>query len=387
MSIQNQVKNQVVLGASVSIVIVLFWVSCSIYSTSLLMPGPVADAGPPGDAGVVVDACGRIGVPDPPLHDDPSSTTTVEFTEVFQSVDLGLTQSTSDSGAFTSGYNLDRMCTCPGPESCVVQQAGTKHCDDSQGRDNGAVIILESIANLQQAITRQITAGGFNVIMGLQQYNGTENDVSVSMSMFSSSGTGNFGDAAATPPSFNGTDQFYVDPSSLAVPYGTVYISKYADYNAYVSNGVLVAYFDELIIGFPGSPPDEIPAFNIDLRGAYFSGTIQANDGEGYTIANGNIGGRWSTSSFLSAVGLARSPINSNVPLCNDPVSYPIIKGDVCAAADITSSPDASSLVTCNALSFSLSLQGAPANIAGQAVTMNAPPSGVCFDGGTDDCP
>ncbi|HEX3770275.1 MAG TPA: hypothetical protein VHV30_05400, partial [Polyangiaceae bacterium] len=108
--------------------------ACAVYDTSLLLPG---DGGAEAEASVDPNACQHVS---PPARPDSSSDTDAGITLIaaFRTIDIGLD---SDASA-PYGYDLDNVCTCPGPGSCV-QPNGTKTCDDDAGgrtgRDNFSI--------------------------------------------------------------------------------------------------------------------------------------------------------------------------------------------------------------------------------------------------------
>src|SRR5437762_2717572 len=113
----------------------LAWTNCSVYDASLLVAGGADgggdDAGsdsPPGD-----DAGCLFARPPPkPASDDGNGDT--EFIVALHTLDFG---ATLDGGALGGrGYDLDSVCTCPGPESCKPWPGAKDHCDDDGGRDN-----------------------------------------------------------------------------------------------------------------------------------------------------------------------------------------------------------------------------------------------------------
>jgi hypothetical protein len=205
---------------------VVVYQACAIYDPGLLLPG---DAG----VGAAPDAaCAHAYYPDRPAQDDPSMLT-VEVVLAVQSIDLGVSP---DAGIALPayGFDLDHVCTCPGPPSCVQAQGAPETCDDDAGR---------------QQTNQGLQAGQYGLIFDIQNYNGTANDKQVSASVYASNGISGIEDGGMPQPNHDGTDIWTVDPTYVVG--GSMLGGSscnqggckpiFSDETAYVNDSVLVA--------------------------------------------------------------------------------------------------------------------------------------------------
>jgi len=350
---------------------------CSIYDSSLLVEGGAPDASDAAvDAGGDVDTCDHAEPPARPGGDDPSDAGDIEFVVALSSVDFG-----GDGGVV--GFDLDRTCTCPGPESCVPQSGSSPHCDDTRGRDNSGGALIQQFSALTTALdptklTQHIGQGLYSLLLRVRSYNGTPNDSQVSVAAFSSNGTLPLDDGGANPiPKHDGNDQWGLDPTSLV---GTPppYVAAYEDDAAYVSGGVLVAN-----VSFPFSIGTSFGANFLRLDGAYLVGAITKTP-TGYALA-GVVTGRWDTRNLLTGMQGIKDPFNPGQFLCGNDATYLAFKAAICGAADIASEGSSDNTgAPCNALSLALGFQAEPAELGGiLAAGVRPTPCGTTY---SDKC-
>jgi len=215
---------------------------CAVYDASLLVDGAAVDAPITSDAGDAGSGCAHLLPPPRPSADDPSDGGDVEFVAVINLVNFGL-----DGGIH--GFDLDRTCTCPGPETCVPSATAKPHCDGEGGTDNSGGALVANFAQLSpqfdpSGANNTLQEGRGGLVIRVSGYNGTNNDTSVIVDIFISNGTVPLDDAGNNPlPLHDGTDQWGVDPGSLV---GTPppYVAAHEDSAAYVTGGVLVGTVD-----------------------------------------------------------------------------------------------------------------------------------------------
>jgi hypothetical protein len=328
---------------------------CAVYDASLLTEGGAPDAGRV-DASGDVDPCDHAEPPARPAADDPSDAGDLEVVVALSAVDFG-----GDGGVV--GFDLDRTCTCPAPESCVPQNSTTTHCDDSQGRDNSGGALIQTFSALTTSLDptkldQHIGEGLYSLLLRVRSYNGTPNDSQVSVAAFSSNGTVPVDGGVNPMPKHDGTDQWGIDPSSVV---GTPppYVAAYEDDTAYVSGGVLVAN-----VSFPFSIGTSFGANFLRLDGAYLVATITKTQ-TGYALA-GVVTGRWDTRNLLTGMQAIKDPFNAGQFLCGADPTYGSFKAAICGAADIASESSSDNTgAPCNALSLALGFQAEPALLGG----------------------
>ncbi len=364
------------------------WQGCSVYDASLLEPGdgggPDAqqDAGPQGDG----DTCGHVQWPARPDHDDPSDAGDIEFYNALSFLDFGA----GDAGAPNAfGFDLDGICTCPGPESCKpVSDAGPKHCDQEGGVDNSGASLVAQFSSAsffdQGYINQQLAAGLFGALMRVRGYNGQANDTKVELSVYTSNGTegAQYGDASV--PKGDGTDRWTVDPDSLlggTILDGGEPVPKQAyDLNAYVSNYYLVGNLNvPLSIGAANGEG----LVTVDLTGSVVVAKLEPYQGSFRTT--GVMAGRWSTKKLLTTMQVLNDPLLIGQHLCGSDPTYQALKPKICSFADITSNvQDDGKNAPCDAISMAFSFKATPATFGS---VFAKPDSGTpCGPQWTDDC-
>lgn len=365
----------VVLGATFG------WVACNtLLGIEEPELAPPADTGAASETGAESGGCVPEHWPVAPTTDDPSDAGDVTFVSALKAIGLSL-----DPPAPPTGYDLDGVCSCPGPETCVRPSGAPQHCDDDKGRDvslnrDVASYLLKTPGFSPEDLNIGLERGAYGLLIQVGGYNGTPNDKQVEVSMFLSSGTG--GDAG---PGWDGGDRWDLDPTGLAGGFdGGPPVSQFVDTTAYVRDGVLVA--------------SRLNGLKITLGAAPAAVTLEATQGvmtakvvrrgDTWALEGGVLAGRWPTNAMLKAVAPLPAP-GSAAPLCDsaNTVFYNIVKTAVCRAADLSSNPtrDVDRGAACDALSFAVRFDAEPAQFG-------KPRSGPRLDGGcpstwSDKCP
>ncbi len=172
-------KNSARLGIALVVAGVAAAVACSRSDISSYTHGGVEDAGGGGDANgdAIVSGCVHALAPSRPTHGDDAGTD-IEFYDAIRRIDFG------DGGA-PIGFDLDETCTCPGPDSCVASDAGTR-CDLAGGVDNAFSNFVQSFSsatNIFNAsdIDATLASGHSGLLVRVKGYNGQANDTQVAL--------------------------------------------------------------------------------------------------------------------------------------------------------------------------------------------------------------
>ncbi len=300
------------------------------------------------DAAITPDGanpCARAAVPDAPPLTTSSSTDSVTLLAALSSVAFGDT----DAGPFY-GFNLDKECTCPGPDSCQRGGVQAKACDDPGGIDNYARRIFETVNLFTPLITEQklndaLTSGLSGVLIQVSSYNGKADDGEVTVTVFASLGFENY----PTPPKFDGTDHWKIEQDTAAGQFSTT--------NAYVANYQLVASLSfPIIIGSAVTQP-----VRIQLDAGLITAKLDMTDASYGKMTNGILGGRWDPAKFLPSLQSVPDPINDGGHLCGDSGTYQELKAIICSNTDVNASPANDGTGLCNSVSMGLGFEAVPA--------------------------
>ncbi len=362
--------------ASTAVVGAAAYASCAIYDSSLLLPDAGGDAPVVSDAGDGGSTCAHLLPPPRPAADDPSDAD-VTIINVIQYVDFGL-----DGGVY--GYDLDRTCTCPDPESCVPSPTAKPHCDGEGGTDNAGGALIATFAALSPMFdptgsNAVLQSGRGSLLVRVTNYNGKANDTSVHVDVFISNGTVPLDDAGNNPPpSHDGGDLWSVDPASVV---GTPppYVASHEDTAAYVSEGVIVGTVD-FPLGLGLLNPDFL-----QLHGAYVTATVVQTP-QGLALHQGLISGRWDTRNLLTGLEAVKDPFDKTQYLCGTDPTYQALKVQICQAADITRLVQNDNTgAPCDAISLALSFTAEPALLGG-VLAPNKPLPTPCGTSYSDQC-
>jgi hypothetical protein len=383
--------------------------ACAVYDSSLLLPAE-ADGSAEPEASVDPNACTHVGPPGRPDAGEGDSGL-LEVVAAFSSINIGLTADASAPRP-PFGYDLDGVCTCPGPPSCTQAKGTPTTCDDDAGGntgiDNTDIDLFRNLGGAASTGTAQIDdglqAGQYGLLLVIDKYNGLQNDPSVSVSFYISNGVNRTSDGGISPPNFNGSDLWTVDPSSLlerpqdagaigSCAHNLQCQSLYTDDRAYVTNYTVVANFSQLAVAF--GDRSFLGGATMQLSNAVVVGQLQevplATGGFSYELTGGTIAGRWPTKALLQTLATIPDPSMDGGFLCgDDKLDYDIIKGVVCQAADISQNPAYDNTnAACDAVSVGMTFTAGPAQL-GVVLAVPPAPAGCMTDAGfpfTDTCP
>jgi hypothetical protein len=338
------------------------------------VPKPLEASAPPSSGDAAPDQDEGCGVrwPRRPARDDLSGA--VEPL-VFAMDGLALSLPEDAGANAIDGYDLDGVCTCPGPPSCVAPPGVEVTCDGDGGTDRAGSALLETLAQLGESKgnpSGSVRAGGKNVLLRLRNYNGGLDDTSVELAAYLSHGTEGIQGGKPKVPAFDGSDVWTVDPLSLAGGAAPPYVPLTVDTNAYVSGGTLVAEVDvPLPLGL-----------DLKVRGGVLTAKL-LRDGASYRL-DGIVVGRYPTGDFLTHLDVLRDPFNDS-GLCGTSRLYADIKATICARVDIAAdrTKDGTS-APCDSLGVALLFTAGPATLG--AVFQRPPPARGCGEAWSDDC-
>jgi hypothetical protein len=331
---------------------------------------PKQDAAPDtaADAAHEGPACVQALPPPPPSEDDDDAGDT-DIIFAIRSIDLGLTQSAP------VGFDLDTVCTCPGPSSCVLPSSSMdgEACDHPGGRDNATGPLIQDLGIVepylsQDALNADIEAGHFTFLGLVRDYNGQANDSKVTLEFFNSPGI----DSEIEPPHWDGTDywQLYYD-NVLSGSNDKNYVSTFIDYNAYVTNYTLVGRLPSNMA--LRITPDTGGNMNyIELPTMSSVLTVELHE------LTGTFGARVPTNEFLSNIRVLQDD-NTGQFLCGNDKIFAGARFLVCPAQDIMANPTSDNTgKPCDALSSAIAFTGVAAHLGStaspQQVDASCPP-------------
>jgi hypothetical protein len=363
------------------------WQGCSVYDSSLLVPG---DGGSDAASDVAAPDGGNgchMTWPARPAADDDASTPDLDLYEALESLDFG----GGDAGAKVIGFDLDNTCTCPGPDTCTPFGDSGTQCDLEGGVDNSAGTLIQEFSGAsnffdQGYINGQISAGVFGAVFRVQKYNGQANDTNVELSIFVSNGTQGAGtDAGPAVPKFDGTDVWTIDPASLLggtiTDAGPVPLIAY-DLNAYVTNYTLVGNISDMPLAIGAATGEGL--VSIELTDAHVVAKLTPF-GNGKFAATGTVTGRWESRKLLTAMQVLHDPFDYDASLCGTDSIYVLLKERICGDQDITGNvQDDNTGAPCNALSLAFNFMSTPAKYG--AVFAKPDGGGGCGAQWTDQC-
>lgn len=303
------------------------------------------DTTPPGDAGVEARACNPHVPPPPPAdqQDTELPGTVVLAIDAFRIDD----STTVDASIPPSvGFDIDKSCTCPEPESCSPPpDAGPKKCDGDGGSDNSLGRMFATLGSFYPKAfgpdfaTDAIRKGSYGAVMSIGGWNRQANDPKVFVAFFLSQGTAVNADGGKGQLKLDGTDVWTVDPASVKngeASIGadcsadlTACLPEYSTASAYVADDTLVAR-----VSFPIALSASSGRIVIQMEDVAVAVKLR-KDGELYR-AEGEFTGRWPVNRVLRA--LSEVPVG-DVPLCEQSTIFDVLRGEICAGVDVTSDP------------------------------------------------
>jgi hypothetical protein len=368
------------IGKDLALAVAPLIAACSLlFQIDTPSAGPDAslpEAGSDAEDAAAAPGCPLFHWPDRPAADDPSTGDDVSLTFALRSFDLGL----GDAGP-APGFDLDGLCTCPDPPSCV---GVGPMCDRDGGVDNAGGELLKSLSSWGKAVWDQklandtVAAGRTGLLFVLHGYNGKANDISSELSIFVSDGTPPGADGGGhTPARFDGKDVWTVNPSSALGGMGPDPV--YKDRNAYVAGGVLVAH-----VNFPLTVSGTVN-LTLPLQDARIVARL-INDESGARLSDGIIAARLTTGAILTALSVVEDPFVKGGHLCGDSVVYQQIKPTICDSVDLAVRPaDDRTGAPCGALSIGVGFTAVQAKVGDLAPTVDG--GAPCGWGYKDDCP
>jgi hypothetical protein len=286
------------------------------------------------------------------------------------------------------GFNLDCVDTCPGPKSC---KAVAPDCDEDGGRDLAGNALLEAIDALgaetgAENVNDRIAAGSFTFLSQVGGWNGLPDDSQVSVGLFISNGIDPNPDAGTfTPPMWNGSDPWTVDPRTVNGGYQTStgwhYVPKALTDEAYIANNQLVGQLTtpfQFGLGIGSLTMTDV-TFVANLTSVEESPNVF-----GYRL-DGQIAGRISLHSLLALAAVLKDPLDRSQYLCGNDPTYLEFKDNLCAQADIMTDPSKDNMgEVCDGISAAVGFT-AYSTTLGPAYL--GPPLLFGCDGGVVDCP
>ncbi len=363
---------------------VIVAVLCLVLGAACTLFNPLDEYGPPKpkvDAATMEtggappgDSCKRERWPERPGKDDAIGDIELFFALETLNVGAALDAGTPD----TTGFDLDGVCTCPGPPSCTSPDAGTT-CDLDGGIDDEGTKLLVSFASLGRFgndTNDRLRAGETGLVFRLGHYNGGLDDTQVEFSVFLSLGTETDDAGEPKPPLHDGNDRWTVDRASLIGRNGPPYIPEFVDPNAYVSSGTLVTKINfplrlgELVLNLT----DGVAVVRV------------VRQGSSYRLEGGRLAGRLSTRNLLTVLDTLADPLSPDGGgVCGDSKLYAELKKRICSAVDVVADPaqDGTS-AACDALASTLLFTAESAQPG--AVVDRPPTTHLCGPDWTDDC-
>jgi hypothetical protein len=321
--------------------------------------------------------CGKRFPPEPPAAPNKGGVELV-------GVSTGLKFLDEPDAGSPLGYDLDNLCTCPdlAARSCKNANAGgDQQCDvPGTGIDNAAGSLLGNIfpADANGRLLDTLKHGANGVLVRVQDWDGTPDDVSVKVAIFNVVGLkGDVDGGAGTK--LDGTDEMLVDEASLfnIQDLGPKYFSS----TAYVSGGSLVAALD-VDFRFEIPPPNPLAGVivQIPLRSAHLVGKIGRVGMTGLKLTEAQLVGRVPMADVFAQI--------ANLGICQTDPAFQGFKPKTCAAFDLTAAPVAGSgrsTQPCNALSFAIGLTVGPAKLGGSVAARG--PTSRCGQEPPVKCP
>jgi hypothetical protein len=357
-----------------------------------VVPTATAEAGA-GDAGVDAAGCERA-LPQPRTGRDSHGEQNLQITAAIRTFVFG-----GDAGT-AIGFDLDGVCTCAGDTaagegrpSCRSRQ---EQCDIAGGgRDQAGNVFLAGLDRYSQqgsigTINDRVALGRFGLIIWIENYNGLEDDPSVTVGSLISAGILENPDAGSSAqttyrrPNWDGKDEWNIDPAfalggaptTVGPPWLYAPIGPVND--AYVTNGTLVAHVPSLAF--------RIDVGKFDITGVTFQAKI-TKVGDLYHL-DGDFAGRVATRDLLQFASAIKDPTKPALPptyLCGDDLVYQEARQLVCRGADIMrdASADGTEDAQCDAISIAMRFSAVSAKMGSPVKSL---PLIQGCDGSVDDC-
>jgi hypothetical protein len=244
------------------------------------------------------------------------------------------------------GFDLDQNCACGKSCKPKVETADCGLIDgiDNQGPKLQAALAMAGIDIEKQLLENRIQSGTGGLLARIEGYSGEANDPSVKVSIFPSEGLRS-ADGGSSPPVFTPDDRWIVGANAQVSDAGLTASDRG---EGYVSKGVLTARFSSVELRF--STDLKIRLSEAVLTGPIVNGTL-----ESATFA-----GKWPQNDALA--NILRFIIKGE-RLCNNGLSGNVLKSVFCQYPDLLLRADASAGESCDAVSFGVRMQFAPATV------------------------
>ncbi len=382
---------------------------CSVYNESLLLDGAGGASGAGGAAPVEcgggdcwwsterADSCRSAGIPGPASRPDPAGIDPTELPPIYLGLEklrLGTTlpDGTADDLAWQGfGFDLDGLCTnsstCPGATEVGCTSPSPQIPFDGLNCRDNTFARLQPIAAMvpqigqtfglgEDAFNCAIWNGAYNIIAKVSGYNGTQNDDSIRIDFYASTGLESspgwmcpLEDFANTYPRWRVSSRWRVADDDFAAPddgSGQVPPSRFADPAAFVKDGYFVA---RLPNGAPLRLPGDnfiYPGFNLKLQGGIWTGRItKAQDGT-FRVEDGLSAGRVTKTDLINAF--------REIGFCEDQgVFWTTLNGYVNENADVMADGSINPSAECDAMSVGIGFVAAELS-PGSPATPKPPP-------------
>ena len=270
--------------------------------------------------------------------------------------------------ASTLGYDLDKLCTCPGKQACHSLQGAGKPCDVPAGTgvDNagGAVLNQLNFGAGGDALTEKLRRGRSGLVVQIKNFNGARDDADVTVSLYNVVGVNGKTDGTGVAD-FKGSDEMIVaDDSLLNVD---TLGPKYTDLSAYVADGVLVASLDfPLRLEIPNPVIDASSIVFVPMKTGHLIGKIETVGASGLRMTDAQFVGRITQAGIFEQLG--------RLGVCQDGGAFAGIKESTCLALDLPTAPAMDGKdQACDALSLAIGVVVSPARLAGHAPVVDPP--------------
>jgi hypothetical protein len=276
------------------------------------------------------------------------------------------------------------VCADGGPtSSCERHPQSAADSDDPDGRDNGALALLDR-SELGPLFSFSTSQGRFHLLVEIKEWNGGD-DPDVTVGFYLSDGAEPATQAGAGTPLWQGDDVWTTRQDSTFDGVSPRYVATHA----YVTGGMVVGSMTELVFtyGLPIVGVNE--RLTVKLTDVLFSLPF-SRVGAIYHVDDGVIAGRWPTGELLKGLAVIPDLLREASPpekICGPNLTYQNIRTLVCVGADIARfrSSDGKGQ-PCNALSIVFGLTGVQARI-GKRFDLDMPAGGCGGAAWMDDCP
>jgi hypothetical protein len=288
----------------------------------------------------------------------------------FKSLDLGMTSVPPGFDLVHPGASDQDLAT----NGCIFPDGGSRATNLEGGVDNRTAALFKQISGPLPELGAdhfnvRLQNGLFGMLVNVNS-KGTVNDANVivqffpSLGLFSAAGKGGLIPGPpfqAAPMIVDGdaSDQWVVD--------GRFNISANKSQDAWISNGKLVARFDQLTL--PIRADEDLKLIDVVIRDAWMSADFSPADEPTHaTLEHGIIGGRVIVAELLEQLRVLHVGVgDGGAYICSQSSAVAFARGLVCSSRDIPSSHcDDRLSKPCNAMSFG-------AGFEAYAVTANGP--------------